>query len=406
MSTLSIAAYFPFSRLVISGQSVAEEADVAVVDLRPDERFCPICHRCGAQAARICSGQVRAVRDLPFASARVYLRLAYRKVFCPQCRMRVVEDLELVGPWQRVTHRLARCVHELCKVMTVADVARHFGLGWKTVKAIDENFLHQQYGQTDYSALRILAVDEIALSKGHNYMTVVIDYETGRVVWMGQGRSKEGLLHFFEGMTDEQRAAIQAIAMDMHEPYVQAVREAAPHVKIVFDLFHVVAAYGKLIDRVRMSEYRKASATDKKVFKGAKYLLLKRHLCYPAQREHLAALLELNETLFFAYVLRDMLVRIWRYRYRAWAGRALGEWCALARAVGHPELVRFARMLERHRDGILNHCEFPIHNSKLEGINNKIKLIKRQAYGFRDERYFVLKVKQAFDPQTQSLFRR
>jgi len=237
-------------------------------------------------------------------------------------------------------------------------------------------------------------------------MTVVIDYESGRVVWMGHGRSKETLAEFFSGMNLAQKAALEAVAMDMHEPYIQAVQEAAPQARIVFDLFHVVAAYGRVIDRVRMSEYRKACVADRELFNGARYLLLRRHLAEPDQRERLHALLKVNETLFFVYVLRDMLVRIWRYRYRAWAALALKEWCALARSVAHPELVRFARTLARHREGILNHCAFPIHNSKLEGINGKIKLIKRRAYGFHDDRYFVLKVKQAFDPQTESLFGR
>ena len=145
---------------------------------------------------------------------------------------------------------------------------------------------------------------------------------------------------------------------------------------------------------------------QKQVFKGAKYLLLKKRLRRRKQRERLKALLDLNQTLFQVYVLRDMLTRIWSYRHWLWAARALRDWCALARAVGHPELARFARMLERHRQGILNHCDYPIHTSRLEGINNKIKLIKRKAYGFHDQRYFTLKVKQAFDPETNSLFRR
>jgi transposase len=311
--------------VVVSAQRVGEEADLALVDIRPDLRFAPLCNQCRAVATRVCSHHVRAVRDLDLASARVHLRLAYRKVFCPACEGVVVEELELVEPWQRVTRRLARCIHELCKVMTVADVARHFELGWKTVKAIDKGFLEEQYGETDYSGLRILAVDEIAVRKGRRYMTVVIDYETGRVVWMGQGRSKESLLEFFEGMKEAQKAALEAVAMDMHEPYIQAVQQAAPQASIVFDLFHVVAAYGRVIDRVRMSEYRKASAADRQVFKGARYLLLRRHLANAAQREHLAVLLKINETLFFVYVLRDMLVRIWRYRYRAWASQALDE---------------------------------------------------------------------------------
>ena len=384
--------------MVVSGQSVGKEADLAVLDLRPDERFAPLCSRCGRAVSRTCSHQVRAVRDLSMTSARMMLRLAYRKVYCPACDAVVVEQMEPVVPWQRITRRLARSVHELCKHMSVSDVARHLGLDWKTVKNIDKSFLDEQYGQTDYRGLRVLAVDEIAVRKGHKYMTVVIDYQTGRVVWMGPGRSKETLASFFEGMSDVQKAALEAVAMDMWEPYIQAVREATPQVKIVFDLFHVVAAYGRLMDQVRRSEYRQASAEDKEVLKGSKYLLLKTRLSRREEREHLDRLLHLNKTLFYVYVLRDQLKKIWQYRHRTWAARALVEWCALARKVGHPELDRFARMLERRRDGILNHCDYPIHTSKLEGINNKIKVIKRQAYGFRDDRYFTLKVKQAFQP--------
>lgn len=346
------------------------------------------------------------MRDLDFASARVHLRLSYRKVYCPACRAVVVEGLEPVERWQRVTRRLARFIHGLCKLMTVSDVASHLGLDWKTVKNIDKRFLEEQYGETDCQGLRLLAVDEIALRKGHDYMTVVIDYETGRVVWMGPGRKKETLAGFFAEMSKEEKASVEAVAMDMWEPYIQAVGEALPQAKIVFDLFHVVAAYGKVIDRVRISELDKAAGAHKDLIRGTKYLLLRRHVTKPAEREHLRELLRANETLSTVYILKDMLRRIWRYRHRTWAAIALVEWCALARTVPHPELSRFARTLERYREGILNHCEYPIHNSKLEGVNNKIKVIKRSAYGYHDDHYFALKVKQAFDPESGALFGR
>ena len=406
MSTGSITRYFPWCRVVVSGQNVSAEADLAVVDLRPDERFTPVCSRCGSTASRICSHQVRSVRDLDFASAQVHLRLAYRKVFCPTCEAVVVEDLEVVDPWQRVTRRLARFIYELCKVMTTADVCRRFGLNWKTVKRIDKSFLEQDYGETDYSDLRLLAIDEIAVRRGHRYMTVVLDYETGRVVCMGHGRSKETLTGFFSGMTEQQRKTLEAIAIDMHAPYIKAIEEAAPQAEIVFDLYHVMAAYGRLIDKVRRSEYAKASAEEKEVFKGARYLLLKRRLGKPEHQEHLNRLLELNETLSRVYILRDQLRQIWQHHERFWASWALEDWCRLARAVGHPELDRFAATLQKHRRGILSHCEYPMHTGCLEGINNKSKVIKRKAYGYHDHRYFTLKVKQAFDPEAKSLFGR
>ena len=397
MSSVSIAAYFPFRRVCISRQSVASQVDLAVVDVVPDRRFRPICYRCGT-AGTIQQHEVRSIRDLNFASARMHLRCAYRKIYCGQCGQVVVEDLEFFEPYQRVTKRLARAIHELCKVMTVSDVARHYGLDWKTVKNIDKAFLEERYGQTDYDDLYVLAVDEIAVKKGHRYMTVVLDYFTGRVVWMGTGRKKETLDAFFGGMSQTQKQRLEAIAMDMWPAYIASVQEAVSHVKIVFDLFHVVAAFNKVIDRVRISEKAKASTEHKDVFLGAKYLLLKRNVRRRKHRQHLKQLLDLNETLSKVMLLRDTLPLIWRYRHPWYAERALDDWCGLARTVGHPAVTAFADMLERHRQGILNHCEYPIHTSTLEGVNNKIKVIKRDAYGYHDERYFSLKVKQAFDP--------
>jgi len=114
------------------------------------------------------------------------------------------------------------------------------------------------------------------------------------------------------------------------------------------------------------------------------------------QRQHLKELLALNETINTVMILKEKLKSIWRYRYRAWAAKALDSWCSLARSINQPSVDDFANMLERHRDGILNHCNYPIHTGKLEGVNNKIKVIKRKAYGFHDLRYFTLKIYQAF----------
>jgi transposase len=277
--------------------------------------------------------------------------------------------------------------------LPVKQVAEHLELDWKTVKQIDKAFLEEEYAATDYQSLKILAVDEIAIRKGHHDMTVVLDYLSGRVVWMGEHRTKETLQGFFQGMSAEQKAGLEAIAMDMWEPFIAAVKEEVPHVSIVFDLFHAVAAFNKAIDAVRNDEYRKASKADREVIKGSKYLLLKnrRNIRKKKHREHLKRLLSLNEVLSTVMILKDELKMLWRYRYRASAQKALDRWCALARGVGHPLLDRFARRLETFAFGIVNHCDYPIHTSKLEGVNNKIKVIKRKAYGFHDLDYFRLK---------------
>lgn len=185
----------------------------------------------------------RVVRDLDLGSHRSEIEISYRKVYCSDCDRVVVEDLGVVVPWRRVTRRYALYVYQLCKMMTVSDVSRHLRLDWKTVKDIDRTFLKGDYGETDYSGLRLLAVDEISIRRGHNYMTVVLDYDSGRVVWMGMERRSETLDAFFAGMTQSQRDSIEAVVMDMWDPYIKTVRENLPNAMIVLDLFHAVFAY-------------------------------------------------------------------------------------------------------------------------------------------------------------------
>lgn len=398
MSALSISHYFPFPRVRIIRQEVTADAKKAYLMAVPNKRFRPICHLCGKPASRIHSRERRWVRDLDFGPARVWIRCQYRKIICAQCRKTPLEELDIFHPYLRVTKRLARYIFELAKIMTVQEVSRHLGLDWKTVKAIDQHFLEQAYGQTDYRGLRILAVDEVSVRKGHRYLTVVLDYETGRVVWVGQDRKARTLKRFFSGMSREQRQHLEAVVMDMWDPYILAVQTKVPHVKIVFDLFHVVAQFHRIIDKVRHSEYRKASQANKEVFKGAKYLLLRNrtNIRRFKDRRHLEELLRLNKVINMVLILKDKLKHIWTYRSRTWAEKALEEWCALARAVKHPDVIKFAKTLCRYRYGILNHCDYPIHTGKLEGVNNKIKVIKRKAYGFHDLRYFSLKIIQAF----------
>lgn len=398
MSVPSIAPYFPFRRIKIVDQTVTPEATGVHIRVAPDRRFQPICQRCGQKASGTHSWTQRKIRDLSFATARTWITCQYRKVFCAQCQGIHIEDLEIFHPYLRVTTRLAHYIYQLCCFMTVSEVARHLGIDWKTVKNIDKIYLERDYGQPDYKGLRILAVDEISIRKGQNYLTVVLDFLTGRVLFVGKKRKAKTLKRFFNKLTAKQRKAIEAVAMDMWDPFIKAVRDKLPRAKIVFDLFHVVANFNQVIDKVRNSEYRKASRDDKAVYKGAKYLLLKnrKNIRRQSHRKQLKELLALNQVISTVMILKEKLKHIWVYRSRGWATKMFDQWCDLARSLKNRSVNTFVRMLERHRYGIINHCDYPIHTGKLEGVNNKIKVIKRKAYGFHDLRYFTLKIYQAF----------
>jgi len=398
MSSLSIARYFPFERVKVVHQGSFYDERSVLIWIEPDLRYAPRCHHCGTPAATIYEqGLHRIVRDLNLADRKTFLEVQCRKLECPFCGAVRVEQLSFCDVGRRITHRLVRYLYDLCKVMTVEDVARHLDLDPKTVKAVDYSCLQEEFGSTDYTGLRILAVDEIALKKGHRYMTVALDYLTGRVVWMGEGRDKNTLDEFFKGMTAEQKNGIEAVAMDLWEPYINRVRHHCPRAKIVFDFFHVVKAFGKVIDEVRRDEYRQASTEHKKVLQGSRYLLLKNmEKLREDQKDRLGELRDLNETLNGLYLLKDQLKTIFWYVHRDDAQRALDTWCAMADRIDHPSARRFAGRLRFFEYGILNHCDYAIDTGKLEGVNNKIKLIKRKAFGYHDPDYFALKVKQAF----------
>jgi len=225
MSDLTIASYFPFRRIKIINQCVEGDATRASIEILPHKGFKPVCHQCGHKADSTHSWTKRSVRDLNLATAEVWLHCHYRKLFCPVCQRISIEELELFDPYIRVTRRLAYYVYQLCQVMTVTEVADHLNLDWKTVKAIDKKFLEQRYGHPDLNRLRILAVDEIAVRRGHQYLTVVIDYLSGRVLYVGKDRKADTLMRFFDQMTPEQQQSIKAVAMDMWDPFIKAIKK-------------------------------------------------------------------------------------------------------------------------------------------------------------------------------------
>ena len=404
MSVGSIVPYFPWCRMKLAYHNVNPEGRSALVRLEPDRRYRPLCHACRQAARTIHSDTRKFVQDLPFGECSMTLQVEYRKIWCDSCDGARVEHLEFVDAHQRVTHRLAHYAVQLCRAgLSVTAVARHLELDPKTVRALDKRALQAEFGKTSYAGLRRLAIDEIAVKKGHHYMTVVLDYDTGRVAWMGEGRGTVTLEAFFRKMPPTVRKAIQAVAMDMWDPYIQCVKRWCKNADIVFDLFHVVKAFNKVIDDIRNQEFRKADAAGKEVLKGSKYLFLKNwgNLRWD-QRVHLEEILALNQRLNTVYWLKDLLAYIWDYHRPGWARTALAHWCEVAREDGHPKLISFARTLERHEYGIINHSKHWMHTSRLEGVNNKIKVIKRIAYGFHDLDYFALKVKQAFPGRLSS----
>ena len=342
---------------------------------------------------------MRCIRDLPVFEDPVELRVQRLRVACSRCGPRL-EHLDWLEPHSRVTRRLARSVARFCTVASVRHAARWHGVDWKTAKAIDFRELERTLGPPDLDGVRLLAMDEFAIQKGHRYATVVVDAERKRVLWIGRGRSRADVRPFFELLGPDRCAQVRAVAMDMNTAYDLEVRMHCPNAEVVYDLFHVVAKYGReVIDRVRVDEANRLR-TDKparRVVKTSRWLLLRNRENVPTEKTvQLDELLAANRALLTVYLLKDDLKQLWRYRSQGWALRAWKSWKRRAMRSGLQPLRHFARCLEPYLPGILAHCRWPLGTNLVEGINNKIKVIKRMAYGFRDDAYFFLKIRAAF----------
>lgn len=360
-----------------------------------------ICGLCGRTFACAHDRTMRFIRDLPILGWDTWLRLPRRRVPCPDCGPQL-EHLPWLDPYARLTRGLAEAVARLCQIAPVRDVAAHFHLDWKTVKKIDKAHLEKRLGPVDLRGVTVLLMDEFAIQKGHRYATTIVDPLTKRVLWVGRGHTRESLQPFFELLGPEGCRAIKAVVMDMSAAYEKEVRLHCPQADIVFDLFHIVAKYGReVIDRVRVDEANRLRQSGKKaryVVKSCRWLLLrnKENVTRPKDRIRLQELLAANKALWTVYVLKDDLKHLWDFHYPANARRFWDQWYARAVRSRIEPLRRFAIRLKPYLPGIIAHCRFRLHTSLLEGINNTIKVIKRRAYGFRDDAYFFLKIRAAF----------
>jgi transposase len=296
---------------------------------------------------------------------------------------------------------MAESVARLCEILPVAHAAGFYGLSWDTTKRIHKAWLERTLGPPDLRDVDVIAMDEFALRKGHRYATVIVDASTKRVLWVAHGRSRDSVRPFFEALGEDGRDGLLAVAMDMHGPFEDEVRAQCPDAAIVYDLFHVVAKYAReVIDRVRVDEanrLRHDKAARRQV-KGSKWLLLrnKENVTRPQDRVRLKELLAANRKLLTVVLLRDDLKHLWDYTYEGAARRFWKEWYGRAIRSRIEPLKRFARNLKERIEGVFTHCHYPLNTSLLEGINNKIKVIKRMAYGFRDDEYFFLRIRAAF----------
>lgn len=336
----------------------------------------------------------RRLQMCPTGNKPCWLHLIIRRRACADCFHKWWPRPSFVSGQRRMIRSLEKHVIRLTGGMSIQDIADLLGLSWRTIRDIHKDYLKKKYRKPfNLEKLIYLGIDEFSIGKNHDYMTIFIDLDTGQIIHAIEGRSKEDIIPFLKKIA-RKATKLKAVAMDMSGPYKSSVKEWLPNRDIVFDRFHVMKLMNEAIDEIRREQlhfYKKAGVD---VLKGCRYLLLKNiESLEPHHRTGLQTILEMNAPLACAHMLKEQLREFWAQQNHHSAVNFLAKWIYCGAIESNiPQLVRVARTLLHHHEGLTNYYKHMITNATTEGINNKIETLKRQAYGYRDMEYFKLRL--------------
>ena len=371
---------------------LGEGSVIVRLDVKDQDVCCP---GCGSPDVVRRGCLTRSFLAPPIGSRTVTLLIDVPRVQCDPCG--TVRQVEVCGMAERhrCTRSFIRYVLDLRKKMTVLDLATHLGVSEWLVKSIEKDYLHAHFARPRLKETTKIAIDELSIGGGHRYLTIVLDLASGAILFVGEGKGADALKPFWQRLKSS-RATIDAVAMDMSAAYIFAVSEHLPDATIVFDKFHVVKLMNEKLSQLRRDLFREATdRLDKQVLKGTRWLLMKNPDHLDDDRNEPARLqeaLQLNQPLATAYYLKEDLRQLWSQPNVTAARKFLDRWLQRAESSGIRLMQQMAKTLRVHRRGLLNWYNFRISTGPLEGLNNKVRTLQRNAYGFRDQDYFRLKL--------------
>ena len=375
---------------VVGQEKVEGRAAIISIEPLPSQVCCPLCRSPHVIRKGV---KHRLVLGTPIGSRQMYFDVAIPRVECAKCGVTRQISISFAEEKRRHTRQFERYALELARITTTQHAADHLGVSWDTVRDIEARYLGRKYRKPRLKNLRRIAIDEIYLGRRTKYLTIVLNLETGAIVFVGQGKGAAALDPFWRRLRGS-HSKIEAVAADMSPAYAKAVRRNLPRATLVNDRFHVVKLYNEMLTALRRELHREATdMLHKQVLKGIRWLLLKRSdNLDDDEPERLLQALQLNQSLAIAYYLKDDLNQFWEQPDKATAERFLDAWLEDAWNSGIRLLDKFANTLQAHRAGLLAWYDYPISTGPLEGVNNKIKLCTRQAYGYRDLEFLILKL--------------
>jgi transposase len=355
-----------------------------------------VCPKCGKRHLVKNGYRYRDFIGLPIGGKKVIIRMKVQRYRCKSegCDYDQQEDITFATGSRSYTHRFAKYVVDLLKVMTIKDAANMLGVSWDTLKEIHSTYLERHYSPPSLEGVENIGIDEFAVKKGHIYKTIVVDLNKGRIIYVGEGKGTDALDKFWKKVS-KKGIVIKTVATDLSSAFTSSVLQNVPGAVHVFDHFHVVKLMNDKLDDIRRSQYAMEKDINKRnVIKGTKYLILQngKDVLDKYHKNRLENVLAMNAPLNKAYYLKESLREIWTQINKEEAEKVLLDWVQQAQDSGVKQLKVMANTIMAHRTGILAWYDNHISTAKVEGINNKIKVMKRTAYGFRDDKYFKLRL--------------
>jgi transposase len=376
-----------FKRMLrLPGASVKDvafggEGVVVTVRLRSKR---PVCSGCGARGLAIKEHREKRWRHLDLGAGRCYIECLLRRLYCPSCG-----DVYEAVPWARAGSRYTRDLEDvvafLAQQMAKTPLTQLMRIGWRSVGTILARVVADKLDRGRLDALVMIGVDEVSYASEHRFLTCVADHRTGGVVWAAPGRNAATLQRFFDELTNEQKASIKAVSIDMSAGYEKAIRAAVPDAQVAFDPFHVCQLGSKAADQVRRAEYNRhgrSGTGEGKWIKGTRYSLLKDPGNQTGQQlAKLAEVVLTNKRMYRAFLLLGELRYIYRLPKEEAAER-LDAWLAWASRSKLKPFIKLARTIRRHKPGVLAAVQLEISNGRLEALNGRVRLISHRAHGF------------------------
>lgn len=380
--------YHAFHIEGVKYNSTVYEGDSLIVqgEINESHYRCPKCKSCDFSFK---GEKERTFRLPPIGRKSYFLNLRMHRIECKRCDQISWPRLPFMKGKSRMSRSFINFVLDLLKFGTIQAVAVFLKIGWDCIKDIHKETLRIRYKTISLSECEYLSVDEFAISSGHEYMTVFSNFRTGQIVHATEGKDKEAIIPFLRKLK-KKAPKLKAIAMDMSPAFWSAVKQELPDVAIIFDRFHVMQLMTKTLDEIRKEQQKRFGD---QALKGSRFLLLANYENLDTNgMERLNTLLVANETLFVAHTLKEQFRSFWMKKSREEGEIFLKKWCEDALLSGCRLLWKMAKSLISHMNELLNYFDHPISNGRAEGINNKIKTMKRQSYGFRDMEYFKLRL--------------